>query len=335
MWRSFCFVALMGFVVGAGRAQEAPDTAAGPVVRGVPVEPVPAAVGKPAAPVVREALPPEAAFDKANFARPLAADQTALLKTFAGATAADAYGDRQFRKLVHAAMPSVMFHYGRDMPLDEAVDDALQHSRMPVALREGRYLVLAGRNETYPGLSGRAMLWVDTQDGLVLGAFYFHPTNGEPTPSVTVFSKQVSEDFLSMGQLPPTFADEVTRWSESAGLPAVTTRYFIGGTKRKLLLEHDEDYCVGTAGAMGSDCDQMNEDASDVDENAAYFLDQTHYATNATAWMLGPDQVEWLQVRSRTCGGVLDPLGCHIRVTRERTRVILRRPVGLHPIHHP
>jgi uncharacterized protein YecT (DUF1311 family) len=70
----------------------------------------------------------------------------------------------------------------------------------------------------------------------------------------------------------------------------------------------------------------MNADAADDDMIAASYLDQTHHATNATAWMINdPDQVAWLRVRDNTCGGVADPLGCRIRVTRERTRVILRR----------
>ena len=43
-------------------------------------------------------------------------------------------------------------------------------------------------------------------------------------------------------------------------------------------------------------------------------------AANATAYMLGPDQVAWIGVRTRTCGGVL---GCQIRMTRARTRVLI------------
>jgi hypothetical protein len=36
------------------------------------------------------------------------------------------------------------------------------------------------------------------------------------------------------------------------------------------------------------------------------------------AWMItGDDQVAWLQVRDNTCRVGRDPLGCHIRLTRE------------------
>jgi hypothetical protein len=39
-------------------------------------------------------------------------------------------------------------------------------------------------------------------------------------------------------------------------------------------------------------CEQMNADAADMDVTAAYYLEQTHHATNATAWMIeGDDQV--------------------------------------------
>jgi hypothetical protein len=51
-----------------------------------------------------------------------------------------------------------------------------------------------------------------------------------------------------------------------------------------------------------------------------------HYRINATAWMIGPDQVAWVGMRDRTCGGVVDPLGCRIRVTREHVHVLTGRP---------
>ena len=68
----------------------------------------------------------------------------------------------------------------------------------------------------------------------------------------------------------------------------------------------------------------MNADAADIDLNAAYYLDQTHHATNGTAWMIvGADQTSWLQLRDNTCSARPDRLRCRIRLTRERTMVIL------------
>jgi hypothetical protein len=181
------------------------------------------------------------------------------------------------------------------------------------------------------------------QDGIGLGGFYFHPTNGEPTPAVNVFSKQVvKENFLSMSELPPAFAEDLNEWSWQSRIPPVTTRYFITGSNKKILLEHDEDYCAPLAGGPATNmpapagCQELNAQAADLDMDAAYYLDQIHHATNGTAWMItGPDQVAFIQVRTNACGGVLDPLGCRIRMTREHTRtVVMRGPgAGAHPIH--
>jgi uncharacterized protein YecT (DUF1311 family) len=172
------------------------------------------------------------------------------------------------------------------------------------------------------------------QDGIVLAAFYFNPTNGEPTPTVTVFSRQVKEESLKMSQLPPAFAEALSTWSAESDVPAVTTRYFIGDSNKKILLEHDEDYCApgnGSSAPAADDCEQMNADAADIDLNAAYYLDQTNHATNATAWMIvGADQIAWVQLRDNTCRSGPERLRCHIRMTRERTRVIL----GQHPTGH-
>jgi len=46
-----------------------------------------------------------------------------------------------------------------------------------------------------------------------------HPTNGEPTPTATVFSKQVKEESIKMSQLPPAFAEDLSQWSAQARIP--------------------------------------------------------------------------------------------------------------------
>ena len=48
----------------------------------------------------------------------------------------------------------------------------------------------------------RGFIWIDMQQGIALGGIFFHPTNGEPTPTLTLFSKQVEENSLEMSQLP-------------------------------------------------------------------------------------------------------------------------------------
>jgi uncharacterized protein YecT (DUF1311 family) len=165
-----------------------------------------------------------------------------------------------------------------------------------------------------------------------LGGFYFHPTNGEPTPTVNIFSRQVLEKTLALGQLPPAFYQDLLQWSVDSGVPPVTPRYFITGSNKKILLEHDEDFCASVGGiavALPLACEQMNADAADTDLNSAYYLDQTHHATNATAWMItDTDMAAWLQVREKTCKVGPNPLQCRIRMTRERIHVVITpRPV--------
>jgi hypothetical protein len=277
---------------------------------------------------------PVATYDQAIFQNRLPADQLAFLTQFAGVPAKDLLHNQQYRKIMKAAIPNCIFHYGSDMSLSGALDMVFGGSKLSVEIREGRYLTVSGMNGPY--LSGRGFIWIDLQDGIVLGGFYFHPTNGEPTPALNIFSKQiVKQDYLLMSQLPPAFAGDLIQWSTASRVPPVTPRYFITGSNKKVLLVHNEDYCVfadGTVAPPASGCQQMDAEAADIDMDSADYLEQTHHATNATAWMInGPDQVAWLQIRATTCGRGPDPLGCRIRLTRERTYRIL----GGRPMPHP
>jgi hypothetical protein len=221
-----------------------------------------------------------------------------------------------------------MYHWGRDMPVLDAVGTVLDGSRYAVQIREGRYLTATGEGRASTGMPGKGFVWIDMQDGQVIAAFFFRPSNGEPTPTLTVLTKQISQDQITMGQLPPAFAFDLNQWTVDARIPVLTTRYFIGGIRERILLEHDEDYCLSADGSMlppDSGCQQMNADAADTDMTGASYLEQVHYATNATAWMInGPEQVEFIAMRERTCVGP-NALGCQIRVTRERTHTIIHR----------
>jgi uncharacterized protein YecT (DUF1311 family) len=280
-------------------------------------------------------VPPPSRYDPAIFQNKIPADQLAFLNDFAGKPAGDLNQDKQFRKVLHSEIPDCTFHYGWDTPLASALDTVLKGSPVPVRSRDGRYITVTGHNG--PILGGRGMLWIDMQEGIVLGAFYFHPTNGEPTPTLTVFSKQVKEKSLILGQLPVEFAADLSQWIKDSRIPRVTTRYFIGGSNRRILLEHDEDYCApvdGTSPPPGDACLQMDADAADIDVNGAYYLEQVNHATNATAWMIvGEDQVAWIRVRDGACRAGAEPLRCRIRMTRERTHVIINRSPVIHSAH--
>jgi uncharacterized protein YecT (DUF1311 family) len=350
-WCAVSIAALSLLPVGvAAMAQEAAGFQDGPYAQPPAQEP---------APVVRQAPEPQPGqapgapaqgtqaqdagyqlpgsnYDPGLFQRRIPKEQLAFLNQFAGMPSNELYRDKQFRKLMHGFVPDCTYHYGIDKSMFDALDEVIQGSSEPVHVRDGRYVMLSGHMG--PFLAGKGFLWIDMQEGIGIGAFYFHPTNGEPTPAVNVFSKQVQKEMLlDWSELPAEFAADLTAWEQADRVPPLTTRYFITGSNKKILLEHDEDYCAPVAGAGYNDCDQMNADAADDDMNAALYLEQTHHVTNATAWMISdPGQVAWIGVRDRTCGGVLDPLGCRVVMSRERTHVILHapppRPVA-HPIH--
>ncbi len=332
------FLLLTGLILpnaggyGLARAQDGPPPPRTPGSR--PQQPQPEAA-QPQASQPQATQAPESSYDKAIFQKIIPSDQLSFLNQFSGVAAKDVLRDKQFRKLMKSFVPDCMFHYGKDMPLMDALDIVFKDSSLQVLIRDGRYLSMSGLNGPY--LAGKGFLWIDLQEGVGLGAFYFHPTNGEPTPSVNIFSRQVlKEDYLKLTQLPPAFADDLVQWSQESRIPPVTTRYFITGSNKKILLEHDEDFCKleNQNATPDSSCVLMEADAADLDMDAAQYLEQVHHATNATAWMINsPDQVAWLQVRTNTCGLGPDPVGCRIRMTRERTAVIVRGPAPPHPPH--
>jgi len=300
-------------------AQEAPSATTpptpAPIERQQPEPPTP-----PAAP-----LPPPAPYDPAVFEHRIPAADLADLLTHAGEPSGKLWRDGQFRKLVNHNTPDVMYHFGRDTPLTTAVDTAMSGSPIPIQVRDNRYVLLSGRTGQY-GFSGRAFLWFDTQEGIFLGGFFFNPTNGEPTPTLTVFSRQTRQGNLSLGQLPPAFGPDLYHWMAQSGVPTVESRYFIDDLKKRTLLQHDEDFCLapdGTRAPAGDPCEQRNLAAADIDLTSATYLAAIHYATNGTAWMLDPSANRdfYASIGSR-CGIALN---CRVLLIRQRTRTILRR----------
>ena len=274
-------------------------------------------------------------YDPAIFQTRIPKDQLAGLAQYASWRSGEVWKDKPFRKLAKQIIPDCMFHYGSDKPLDAALDEALSGSPDPAVLHDGRYLVISGSRGPY--LGGRGFLWFDLQEGIGLGGFYFHPTNGEPTPTLTVFGRQIREKALGISDLPLAFAEDLALWTQAEHIAPITTRYFIGGINRRLLLEHDENYCAPIDGSISPDpeaCQQMNDTAADMDVNTAYYLKQINYATNGTAWMIvGNEQTVWIGVREHTCGGVL---GCRVHVTHEHIHVMTGRPArSPHPVPRP
>jgi hypothetical protein len=272
-----------------------------------------------------QAAPPAAPpLEPVAFENPFPPDKLAFIKDYAGRSAKEIRKDKRFRELMNKAIPRTEFHYGHDLPLYDAIDTVLEGPPLPIDVRDGRYAMVASHGGPY--LNGKGFLWFDLDTGIMLGGFFFHPINGEPTPTLAIFSRQLKAQSLAMSQLPPAFAQDLAQWVAVAGMKPLFVRYFIPENGKKYVLLHDEDYCAYPPGAPPPDpavCQQMNADAADIDLNAADFMAQTHNAANATAWMLSPAQVSWIAMRNQSCGA---GLACRIRLTRERTRVVMGRP---------
>ena len=258
-----------------------------------------------------------------QFQKLIPSGQLTFLNGYAGRTTKELMKDKQFKAVMKEMIPRTEYHYGRDMSLADAVDMALGGSPLGVNVRDGRFVMVTGKQGPY--LHGRGFLWFDLQEGVALGGFYFSPTNGEPSPTLTIFSRQLMQTSLALGQFPEAFVEDVEQWSMVSSVPEISPRYFIPENGKKYVLEHDEDYCwhpEGTPAPAQDECMQANLAEADADMNAAYFMEQTHHAANATAWMLDPQQTAWLAMRDSTCIGA-SGLGCRVRMTQERVRVIL------------
>jgi hypothetical protein len=225
-----------------------------------------------------------ATFEKAIFQKTMAGDDVGFLNDYMGRPSDDVVHERSLRRLVSKVVPDAPFHLGVDMPLSSAMESMFEVSAQPVQVRDGRYAMVFGRRSlTGPG---RALLWVDMQEGIGLGAIFFYPSNGEPTPTLTIFSSQVNKASVKVSELPAAFVEDLTRWSAIVGVPVVTTRYFINAAGEKTVLAHEEDYCKGDAGGAGTACEDMNAEAARVDLEAEHFLGETNYASNATLRMI-------------------------------------------------
>lgn len=223
--------------------------------------------------------------NQAIFQRSIASNQLEFLHDYAGRPAYEVVRERRLHELVNMVVPYAPFHFGLDMPLPNAIEAILSSSPTPVEIREGRYLMVS--TQSGQG-AARGFIWLDMQEGVALGGIFFHPTNGEPTPTLTLFSKQVNQNSVDMGQLPIAFARDLTQWTIVAGIPPITTRYFINASNEKIVLAHDEDFCRRAEGMPAFPqyvCKQMNANAADIDNKAASFLDKAHYASNATMRM--------------------------------------------------
>jgi Lysozyme inhibitor LprI len=257
-----------------------------------------------------------------EFLNRIPAAQMTFLNDYANKTTKELWKDKRFKELLKAITPRTTYHYGHDLGLSDALEEMLTGSPLPVDVQDGRYVLVTSQGG--PILEGRGFVWFDMQEGIGLGGVYFHPVNGEPTPTLAIFSKQLKTNTLAWGQLPPAFRQGAMGWSRSSRVPVVTVTYFIPENGKKYALIHDEDYCAPPIGSgmVNDQCQQRNAEAADADMNAAYFMDETGHAANATAWMLNGEQTAWIGMRNNMCGV---SVACRIALARKRTGVLIRR----------
>ena len=210
-------------------------------------------------------------------------EKLAFLADYAGRDISELKADTRFIELMNHVTPDTVFHYcGSDMPLIHASELALSGARLPIGVREGRYVMAASPSN--PCKSARGFVWFDMKEGIVLGGVYFHPVNGEPTPTLTVFTRQLKQKSLSMCQLPEAFEQDVNRWALAANGPVVTARYFIPDDGKKYVLVHDENYCAPSENALQwgpPACKAIQSDAASIDSKAEEFIKASHHAANA------------------------------------------------------
>ena len=334
--RSLVAVSLFALLLASKvSAQDAPSFNDGPAFHSDTTAQAPAPIQRqapaPSTDTPHTVFPAAPPYDPSIFGRLIPPAQLAPLLQADNTTVSDVFHDREAHHLIMSAVPGVMFHYGRDVSLPDTVTMELDKSPAIAHVHDNRYVLLTGNDRAHEWMrhDARTLIWIDTKEGIVIGAFFFRPNNGEPGPTVTVFTRQIKQDDIHFSELPPAFLADLNQWQQQSGIPPVLITYFIGDISKKFLLEHNTDLCSteSLTGGYGSDCEQMNADAADSDLTASLYLDQVNYATNATAWMINnPDQVSWVSYRDNTCMAGANPLACRIRLTRARIAVV-RRPM--------
>jgi len=233
--------------------------------------------------------------------------------------------DKRFRHLEGLITPNTTYFYHREKDLSEARDEVLDEKELPISVRDGRYVMVGSAGGPDQNMQGRGFIWIDMQTGIGLGGIYFRPINGEPTPTLTIFSKQLTDTYLGINQLPPEFLADLNQWALIAKVHATSPRYFIPANKKKYTLVHDFDYCAhpeGTPAPPADECEEMNAEAADADLEAAWFTKATGHLSDATAFLLEPDYTAWVALRQRTCGVRLE---CRVVYTRRQTQQLLGR----------
>jgi len=186
------------------------------------------------APDSQPPLPPPGPPPPANFQNLIPTSELAFLKDYEGKMPHEIMKDKRFKQLEKQITPPAHYFYHWDKPLTDARDEVLDNDPLPITVRDGRYVMIASAGGGDQHMLGRGFLWFDIQTGVGLGGIYFHPTNGEPTPTMAIYSRQLTDTELSMGQLPDPFIDDFWTWAQAAQVHPVEPRYFIPSNDRSM-----------------------------------------------------------------------------------------------------
>lgn len=126
------------------------------------------------------------------FQNPMAGEQLQFLNDYAHREPKEVMKDKRYKTLMKSVVPQTVYHYGRDMALSDAIKTLLGGPPLPVEVRDGRYVMVASHGGPY--LRGRGFMWFDMQQGVALGGIFFQPVNGEPSPTLTIFSRQLKDN---------------------------------------------------------------------------------------------------------------------------------------------
>jgi hypothetical protein len=270
---------------------------------------------------------------------PMDVKQLMWLSKYEGRPTFEVTSDSRFHSLVQAATPDAIFHLGYDMPLSQAIESMLNGPSFAVELRDGlpkdaagRYLMISAKRSAR-GI-GQSFYWFDLQQGVTFGGIFFNPTNGEPTPTLTIFSNQIGDRVTKASQLPAAFLQDLESWRTARNVPPMTVRYFINASGRKLVLMHDGEACSPASGSLAGDpseCQAMNEATSESDMQASLYLLRIHYAEGSPARKeLEAAQNQWEASELDGCEGKPDRLECRAELMRARAQELSDIYLGFH-----
>ena len=248
------------------------------------------------------------------------------VRDLAGGSSHDATMAGHFPDLIADVSPDVPYHFHLDMALGNALRVVLRGTAEPVVIRVTRFVTLAACDT--PTCSGaRGLIWIDTLKGIEIGGIEFAPSNGEPTPTLTLFSKQVQDPVTRRAQLPADFIEDLATWARRSRSRGPAARYFVNGQGLKTVVAHDEDNCHGAdqSSLEGTLCRSQNMDAADQDLAAAYYLLFNSFAEGSTMRAaLKTDEDKWVADRRTSCGAGADgpTLACRLKTTRDRVTAL-------------